>query len=278
MASRTQAHKFTDHDMWATPYAQLSDEHMIYIVCMFTAPPTYACAIQSLPDPLPLVPSVLRDISFPSSQEANDGANPVVVLRPPEHVVFQSQPSISGFYEFIPYTSNSMILLPREHDPELGPQYHISIGYNVFRPSSQVTTIRRGRSEHGPFVGSFELFRSPSTHIGTVCLGDRELILKNVLLRKDEQCRYDWKFRGNGPLRWHLCSDVRDSKLHIQCTENVRDGDVLAHLYPAKLRVPGRRHRPALLRVLPAGETRLDEIVVSCLVVEGLRAFNPQLH
>jgi hypothetical protein len=59
-------------------------------------------------------------------------------------------------YTFSPQSFNTMLLVPPPDVQDTRPLYHISVALNCFIPSSFVTTIRRGASEYGEYVGEFE--------------------------------------------------------------------------------------------------------------------------
>jgi hypothetical protein len=52
-----------------------------------------------------------------------------------------------------------MVLLPPPESPDTRPLYHISVQMNCFMPFSFITSIRRGGTERGEFVGEFECVR-----------------------------------------------------------------------------------------------------------------------
>ncbi|KAJ6606600.1 hypothetical protein DFH09DRAFT_821178, partial [Mycena vulgaris] len=64
---------------------------------------------------------------------------------------------------------NTLLLLPPSDLPDTRPQYHISVALNCMNPFSYITTIHRGASDSGPYVGEFEM--GISTIPATVCLG-----------------------------------------------------------------------------------------------------------
>ncbi|KAH7927265.1 hypothetical protein BV22DRAFT_293885 [Leucogyrophana mollusca] len=188
-----------------------------------TAPPTYDSSIQDMlinaditlsmsqqvddeqhhlkddaptyPDidlPLPIATTSAQQVTNPTPRmrttrcsRGNNSANDGVSLKS----AGDSQTTAPTFsvYQFIPSASDSMLLSLREDKNDITTQFHISLGRNVFRPLSQVSTIRRGDSEHGALIGSFELFGAAKHHIGLVSIGGRELLLDDVLRMEDKE-------------------------------------------------------------------------------------------
>ncbi|KAH7927268.1 hypothetical protein BV22DRAFT_295174 [Leucogyrophana mollusca] len=233
-------------------------------------PPVATTPAQRLTDPTPRVRTT-------RCGRGNNSADNGVVLSPPGES--QTPAPISSLYQFIPSVSDSMILSLCENKNDINTQFHISLGRNVFRPLSQVSTIRRGDSEHGALIGSFELFGAEKHHMGLVSIDGRELLLDDVLRMEYKEHRYDWKFHTNPRLRWFLHSDGHHVRpLYRMACKDVQSGEILAKLMPMKFQIPGREPSPATLRVWTAGQARLEEILISCLVIEGLRRFEPRLH
>jgi hypothetical protein len=65
-------------------------------------------------------------------------------------------PTDPVIYTFSPHAADSMLLVPPASAPDTRPRYHISVALNIFKPSAGVTTIRRGGSADGEFMGDFE--------------------------------------------------------------------------------------------------------------------------
>lgn len=65
-------------------------------------------------------------------------------------------PTHETTYTFSPQSSNSMLLLPPPESQDTRPFYHISVATNCFIPYMFVTTLRRGATEYGAYVGEFE--------------------------------------------------------------------------------------------------------------------------
>lgn len=102
-------------------------------------------------------------------------------------------------YTFSPLSFNSMIIAPPPTAPDATPRYHISVSLNCFIPSSFITTIRRGSTEYGEYVGDFEYVAnkinfSQNTYLfqrdvrmgisenrGTLCIRGKELPIGDAL-------------------------------------------------------------------------------------------------
>ncbi|EIM81984.1 uncharacterized protein STEHIDRAFT_161338 [Stereum hirsutum FP-91666 SS1] len=119
-------------------------------------------------------------------------------------------------YALAPRTPNSMLVLPPSADAgaDSGENalYRISVNSNCFMPSSYITTIRRGGSEDGEFVGDFEI--GDSMVKWTITIGEQQMLLQNIMTTKKEEAHvraslrtnaraapvvaqaWDWNFRG----------------------------------------------------------------------------------
>jgi hypothetical protein len=59
-------------------------------------------------------------------------------------------------YTFSPQGFNTLLLLPPSDLQDTRPQYHISVAMNCMNPFSFITTVHKGASDFGPYVGEFE--------------------------------------------------------------------------------------------------------------------------
>ncbi|KAJ7349324.1 hypothetical protein DFH08DRAFT_141907 [Mycena albidolilacea] len=145
---------------------------------MYSQPP--APVVLTWPDP---------DASIPShSPPAYDAAQvPLVPVN----------------YEFSPRGFNTLLLLPPPGAQNTRPQYHISVALNCMNPFSFITTVRRGASDTGPYVGEFEM--GISTIPGTVVMADCQMKIKEAI-RNDPGSRWTWRFRDDPTqhIRWQL--------------------------------------------------------------------------
>ncbi|KAL6302443.1 hypothetical protein BKA93DRAFT_393865 [Sparassis latifolia] len=87
---------------------------------------------------------------FPPTQVAGSSSGPPA--NPSSPLPRHFNPVV---YTFAQNSFNSMML---SADPQQSPLcYHVSVQMNCFIPSSYITTVRRGNSEDGEMVGSFEM-------------------------------------------------------------------------------------------------------------------------
>lgn len=94
-------------------------------------------------------PSSLRQVVEEGSLPETDASG----LPTYASAVHPSTPTSYGFIRSGPF---AMIVTPdAERVREVG-LYHVSVGVNIWMPSSTVTTIRRGSSEEGQMVAEIE--------------------------------------------------------------------------------------------------------------------------
>lgn len=102
-------------------------------------------------------------------------------------------------YTLAPRTPNSMLVLPPSTDAgaDSGENalYRISVNSNCFMPSSYITTIRRGGSEDGEFVGDFEI--GDSMVKWTITIGEQQMLLQNIMTTKKEEAHVRASLRTN---------------------------------------------------------------------------------
>lgn len=92
---------------------------------------------------------------------------------------------------FIPSSGTSMVLLPSESTSHAHPLYHISVDQHCFHPGSYITTIRRGDSESGTFVGDFEyvpLSHGSSSYLDSLHESDARSIWHDQDGRNEAPC------------------------------------------------------------------------------------------
>ncbi|KAF9453603.1 hypothetical protein P691DRAFT_658346 [Macrolepiota fuliginosa MF-IS2] len=102
------------------------------------------------PQPLPVPEQVV--LSWPPSET---NVEPIPNEAPPDYRVARN-PVQPVRYQFSNLGANSMILLPPADAPDTRPVYHITVSMNCFVPNCYITTIRRGGTEQGEYVGDFE--------------------------------------------------------------------------------------------------------------------------
>ncbi|PBK80512.1 hypothetical protein ARMGADRAFT_1020888 [Armillaria gallica] len=175
-------------------------------------------------------------------------------------------------YSFLPHSLNTMVLVPLD----LRPRYHISTGSNCFIPSSYITTIRRGGTEHDELVADFEMGDSKlpeSVYIrgGEYHIKDAIKICKSAHLGrniswKDRQAFYnnhqEWTL-GSQNIEWDLSESTK------VCTSSSRTSRAPKVLY-AKF-MPRKGRDLAQLEVMPEGQELFDDILISALILERTR-------
>lgn len=124
-------------------------------------------------------------------------------------------------YTLAPRTPNSMLVLPPSgsdaavnSDLSVNALYRISVNSNCFMPSSYITTIRRGGSEDGEFVGDFEI--GDSLVKWTITIGERQMLLQNIMTTKKEEAHVRASLRTNARAA-PVVAQVRFSFVHLFC-------------------------------------------------------------
>ncbi|PBK60255.1 hypothetical protein ARMSODRAFT_733652 [Armillaria solidipes] len=175
-------------------------------------------------------------------------------------------------YSFRPHTLNTMVLVP----PDLRPRYHISTGSNCFIPSSYITTIRRGGTEHDELVADFEMGDSKLPE--SVYIRRREYLINDAIKVcksthfgrniswKERQAFYnnhqEWTL-GSRNIEWDLSENTK------LCTSSYRISRAPKVLY-AKF-TPRKGRDLAQLEVMPEGQELFDDILISALILERRR-------
>jgi len=156
-----------------------------------------------------------------------------------------SAPVSYGFTRCSPF---AMIVSPDSGSGRGQGLYCISVGVNVWMPSSTVTTIRRGSSEEGSLVAELELGISsvPATvTVNGVCKN-----LTQIYFRKSSSSNSRLYFTGDGAtIKWKL--GANSWQAHVNST-------LLATFMPT----PPRR-----LILHPAGHRMADHIMVSLVII-----------
>ncbi|KAF8235569.1 hypothetical protein L208DRAFT_738500 [Tricholoma matsutake] len=185
---------------------------------------------------------------------------------PPEYTVAR-RPTEPVLYSFSRVSPNAMLLIPPSHAPDTRPLYHISVNLNCFNPLSAITCIRRGATEYGEYVGDFEL--GISSQPATICFRDREFLMSSLITKLGSREGCVWHWMSNSPthaVRW----DTRPSP--AVCSTGLPSNPPLAKFYPsAGLRRPSTPAPISRLQVMPQGHERLDDILISLLIIERKR-------
>jgi len=160
--------------------------------------------------------------------------------------------------------------MPPQTSADLSPLYNItvSLDLNPFVPLSYVTTVKRGSTQAGDVVGSFEL--SINQKRAFVTLGDVTRRLADVMwsVHGSSERYWDW-FISDVKLQWD-CRTTLDDGSPICVCYHAPSSDQVATFVPPPLDVtpPGPA---AVLTVFPDGWEWFDQILLSALVIERKR-------
>ncbi|KZP14149.1 hypothetical protein FIBSPDRAFT_868524 [Athelia psychrophila] len=163
--------------------------------------------------------------------------------------------------------------MPPNTSADLAPAYNITVklDLNPFAPLSYITTIKRGGTARGDFVGSFEI--SMNEKKAFVTMGRKTKRLTNALWSIHGSKRHwDWSFSDTN-LRWDCRSTLDDGSPLCVCYDAPTSHQVAIFIPPpldASPPIPA-----AALTVFPDGWGSFDEILLSALVLERKRSLEP---
>ncbi|CAA7270677.1 unnamed protein product [Cyclocybe aegerita] len=198
----------------------------------------------------------------------------LVHLRPPSIL---STPSVTREYPVIRYhftptspVSNSLTLVPPSDMPDMVPRFHIVVTPNVFNPLSHITTVYRGETPFGQWVGSFEM--GISIVWSRVRMHKKDAPVPSVLTKRGSRTNAVWTWKPLSPLinnglPWEW--DCRHSS--AVCRSSNGDKTLLATFIPARvIQVNERGEETPLpaLQVTLAGQKFFEDILISLLVIE----------
>ncbi|KAJ8588396.1 hypothetical protein M405DRAFT_882194 [Rhizopogon salebrosus TDB-379] len=179
---------------------------------------------------------------------------------------------VRGPFTFSPFGTNAMLLLPHPLSPNSRPLYHISVSSDCFRPHINTTTICRGGSDRGRIVAEMKRpLCEHAKHQGTVQIGSKIANIENAFVRKGDsesiQQRHTWVFRDDLSLRWEAIHHG-GKVVSVQCKAvyGVKNAPVLASFRPMT-----KRGELQTLEIFPEGRPFMDDIVISCIVMESRR-------
>ncbi|GJE85406.1 hypothetical protein PsYK624_014850 [Phanerochaete sordida] len=175
-------------------------------------------------------------------------------------------------YVFAPvlHSFNSMVV--RSQTASI-PLYHIAVRMNCFIPSSYITVITRGDTVEGEEVGQFEM--GMTLRKGTITMNGVERVIETVLVKGGNRMSrtWQWKFETDPSkhLSWAFDNPVKYCYLGTKSVGN--SSHFLATFTPPPLvpRADGRPAPAATLKVFPAGQAFLDDILISALILERRR-------
>ncbi|GJE98174.1 hypothetical protein PsYK624_143960 [Phanerochaete sordida] len=224
-----------------------------------------------------------------ASSSATGARAPTSAGQPPQYgtddvVVMAWQPCGSSqpvpestTYTFSQLTHRSMLLLPPPSAPDSAPLYHIAVETNCFRPAAHITVVRRGGSEHGPYVGEFEI--GVPARLNRVTLGATAKMLARPTfywdhsIARGELPRLRWSLDGV-VLRWDPVTGVQaKQRRFFRCTAPDATSKKTVHAVatffpPDPLRAVGGARPAAALRVERAGAHVLDHVVLTALMLQ----------
>jgi len=228
-----------------------------------------------------------------TSERRPSQPSPVILLWDPSHeqsVVQGTTPSAAGssrinrqqanpqvprdhslkfIYTFSQLSHNSVLLLPSPDAAESQPKYHISTALNMFYPMNWTTTIRKGGSEQGQFVGGFyigtpAMGSARSGDPSTVRFGATSMDMEDAVHVYPGATVVSWKALRRRKLRWRRNSMTSKAWTCEICPTGESEGQVIATLKA----VGSWEVQPSTLHVSELGNKLLDEVVISCLLCE----------
>ncbi|KAJ8523303.1 hypothetical protein ONZ45_g192 [Pleurotus djamor] len=187
-------------------------------------------------------------------------------LDPSTSYVEARAPTTPVTYTFSPLGGSVMLLIPPAQAQDTRPLYHISNEMNCFNPLSHITTLRRGANENGDLVGEFEM--GISEFPATLSIRGKHYYMRDALRKMGSSTNriWAWQFMQR-KMYWFTQKEVK------VCYETLRgEGTVFARFTPSKRpRTPQHPVTMAQLEITPDGWPRLDDILMSILIVERWR-------
>ncbi|KAF7978246.1 hypothetical protein HWV62_1266 [Athelia sp. TMB] len=164
--------------------------------------------------------------------------------------------------------------MPPQTSADLSPAYNITVklDLNPFSPLSYVTTIKRGGTQRGDFVGSFEMSVNEKKAFVTMRRKTRRLTSVMWSIQGSKR-HWDWAFSDTVNLRWDSRSNLDDGSPFCVCYDAPSSHQVAIFVPPpldASPPVPA-----AALTVFPNGWESFDEILLSALILERKRSLEP---
>jgi len=201
-------------------------------------------------------------------------ADVATVSQPPNYSIAAGRPLRPIIYTFTDWDDNTVLLVPPGQAGELNPLYRISTSLNVhpFVPLSTRTTIQRGGTPQGPFVGLFEI-GTPSRKYTKVRINNRTAKLTTFLTPMagtGSDRHWSWTFETSIKLRWDCRKTLDDGSVLCICYHGVRH-DQLAILVPPPIESFTYPPTEPTLTVFPDGHGEyFDHILLSGLAVHKM--------
>ncbi|KAJ3511234.1 hypothetical protein NLJ89_g4213 [Agrocybe chaxingu] len=126
-------------------------------------PPNAGPSTSEAPSPISYRNSMRTSMSVPVN-ESEDGENAEASELPPPYDVART-PDHPVTYTFsrLSVSNSSMLLVPPSDAADQQPLYHIAVGFDPFNPGSIITSVRKGGTENGEYVGGIRSTSGPAT-------------------------------------------------------------------------------------------------------------------
>ncbi|CAA7268328.1 unnamed protein product [Cyclocybe aegerita] len=272
------AHEGFDSESWiATPTS--------------SAPPSYTSDTESFNDGASFVSDTSTLAEPVNRPRPGLSSSTLVHLRPPSVPITPSVQSVTREYPVIRYIftptspiSNSLTLVPPPDMPDTVPRFHIAVTSNVFNPLSHITTVYRGETQFGQWVGSFEM--GISSFLSRVRMHKQDVPIIKVLQKRGSRTSAVWTWKplssrvnGGVPWKWHYRAIhgggvCRSTDADETLLATFIPSPTTAHSYsPAVVQVNARGEETPLpaLQITLAGQTFFEDILISLLVIERKR-------
>uniref|UniRef100_A0A8H7XSG4 Uncharacterized protein n=1 Tax=Psilocybe cubensis TaxID=181762 RepID=A0A8H7XSG4_PSICU len=237
-------------------------------------PGTALAAAAAFPFPLSPMHSLSPSsysFSGPSSASVVAPLSPVDGHPPSYDNALLSGVPLAYSFSLLGTSASAMLLIPTHtHAQAL---YHISIGHDPFIPTHLVTSVVKGSSEQGLYVGGFKTaISSPNHPQQPVYINGGEYRLTDIFQKKkikQGSQRFHWGNKQVFNMQW-TCPDW-PSAGRFTCHDPADDNRIFAEFsVSATLTTSSPRAEPQLI-VMPIGHTLLDDIVISVLLLERQR-------
>ncbi|KAJ3511626.1 hypothetical protein NLJ89_g3989 [Agrocybe chaxingu] len=240
-----------------------------------SAPPSYFSDTESFNDAASFV-SDTSTLAAPFNRLGLSSSS-LVHLRPPSVL---STPSVTREFSVIRYhftptspVSNSLTLVPPPDMPDTVPRFHIVVTPNVLNPLSQITTVYRGETQFGQWVGSLDM--GISMFSSRVRMHKKLTGISMVLTKRGSRTNAIWTWKPlssevNNGLPWEW--DYRHAS--AVCRSSNADSTLLATFIPARVvqvNEHGEETPLPALQVTLAGQKFFEDILISLLAIERRR-------
>ncbi|PPQ94455.1 hypothetical protein CVT25_002546 [Psilocybe cyanescens] len=175
-------------------------------------------------------------------------------IEPPPNYDVARIPSYPLTYTFssLGGSSSAMILIPTLDSPDTRPVYHISVGHDPFLPFCFITTVVRGGSGQGEYVGGFKTLHTYPSHMESPTPGSESVTIRGF--------------------EYSMPTIFTKGKRKGVCYKRDDDTKPLARFTPTEELMQKNKPFPeAKLEIMPIGHARFDDILISVLILERNR-------